>query len=204
MVVTARERRRAHLRSDVVEGTLAIIARDGVESVTIDAITAEVGIARATVYAHFPDGRESILRSAYERAGSELVERARDRAAAAGSWQERILAYAAEMIEFSSSATLGHFYSVTGPALVGFREQGGAGSRGYREDIGVQLDLAREAGELRADADPEALAVLLSSSLRDAGIAAAHDPALAGRFAAAVGMLLVGLSADRPSRGEAA
>lgn len=199
MPSTARERRREHLRADVVGGTLALIERSGADAATIDAITDEVGVARATIYAHFPEGRESILRAVYEAAGVDLVDRARRRAGSLNTWQERIIAYAAEMIEFSSSPTLGRFYSVTGPALVGFRQGGGAGTRGYRADISAELTQAQAAGELPAHADAEALAVLLASSLRDAGIAAAEDPLLAERFVDAVRLLLAGLRSGSAS-----
>lgn len=193
MTITARERRRERTRGDIVAATLRVIELDGLDGVSIESIAAGADVARATIYAHFPDGRDEILRAAYDRAGETLVARARATAEAMPTWQERIVAYARTMIEFSSSPTLGRFYSVSGPSLVGFREGGGAGSRGYREAIRAELTSARATGELAADADPDALAVLLSSSLRDAGIAAAQHPESAERYVTAIRHILEGL-----------
>ncbi|KAA9085011.1 TetR/AcrR family transcriptional regulator [Microbacterium radiodurans] len=197
---TARERRREQTRRELVEAARAIIDDDGVDAVSIERLVAAAGVARATVYAHFPEGRDEVLRAAYDETGRVLLAHARASAADLRSWQDRVLHYARTMIEFSASPTTGRFYSVSGPALVGFREAGGAGSRGYREDIASFLEQARTDGDLRADADPAALAVLLSSSLRDAGIAAATDPSSAERYIAAVGLILDGLRTTAAAR----
>lgn len=181
------------MRGDIVEATLRLIEAEGLDGVSIERIAEEAEVARATIYAHFPEGRDAMLRAAYDAAGAMLVADARAGAASIPSWEDRIAYYARAMIEFSRSPTLGRFYSVTGPALVGFRETGGAGSRGYREDIRGVLSAAQDMGELAPDADPDALAVLISSSLRDAGIDAALNPESAERYVDAVRRILRGL-----------
>lgn len=193
MTITARERRRQLLRTDIVDATLRLIELDGVDAATIEAIADGAGVARATVYAHFPDGRDEILRAAYDRAGETVLQQAREQVAGVAGWDARILSYARTMIGLSSTTHFGRFYSVTGPSLVGFREGGGAGSRGYRDLIRTELEAARDAGELRRGVDPEPLAVLLSSSLRDAGIAVARDPQAVERYVAAIESILTGL-----------
>ncbi|MGP3534528.1 TetR/AcrR family transcriptional regulator [Microbacterium sp. RD1] len=194
-----REQRRQRMREDIVAATLVLLERDGLDGVSIERIAAQAEMARATIYAHFPDGRDEMLRAAYDAAGRMLVNRARAASQGGATWEERILTYAQTMIDFSRSPTLGSFYSVSGPSLIGFREGGGEGSRGYREDIRAELTAAREAGELSPGADPEALAVLLSSSLRDAGIDAARHPDSAVRYVDAVRYILRGLRAAPPS-----
>lgn len=193
--MTAKERRRNRIRVDIVDAALEIITADGVEGASIERISAAAGIARATVYAHFPNGREEILRGAYAQTGRVLLKRAAAAADTVSAWDQRIVSYARTMIEFSSSPTLGRFYSVSGPHLVGFRPVRGEGSQGYFDVICAELAAAREAGELAVDTDPEALAVLLVSSLRDAGIAAAHEPDSAVRYIRAVQSILDGLKA---------
>lgn len=188
-------RRRERMRDDVAEAALRVVTADGLDAVSIDRLCEEAGVARATVYAHFPDGRDGILREAYARAGQMLLTLAHDRAASCVSWDEQIVSYARTMLEFSSTRTLGHFYSVSGPALMGFRESGGEGTRGYQEAIRAELAAARDAADLVDGADPDILAVLLASSLRDAGIATAHRPELAERFISGIELILEGLRA---------
>jgi len=197
---TLRERQQERSRADLVEATLAVIAADGLPAVTIEAILRESGMARATLYAHFPGGRDELLRAAYARAGEELLRLAREAAATASGWRTRILAFARTMIDFSSSPTLGHFYSVSGPHLMGFRAERGVGSQGYFDAFRAALGEAAAAGELVAGADPDALAILLTSSLRDAGIAVARGHATAGTLVAAVETLLEGLAARPAAR----
>lgn len=202
-VTTSRERRRQRARADLAAAALDIVSAEGDDAVSIERLTAEAGMARATVYAHYPDGRDGVLRAAYARAGRMLRERARAEAAGAVGWEERIVSYARTMIEFSSNPTLGRFYSLSGPHLLGFREERGEGSRGYFEVIAAELTAARDAGELVVDADPDALALLLTSSLRDAGIAVAHRPDATERYVAAVRTLIAGLRRDAGDRRKA-
>ncbi|WP_454132533.1 TetR/AcrR family transcriptional regulator [Microbacterium lacticum] len=192
-VVTSRDRRRQQVRQDLAEVTLGLISAEGLDAVSIERLCDEGALSRATLYAHFPDGRDGVLRAAYERAGGLLAERAAADAEGAATWEDRIASYARTMIEFSSSSHLGHFYSVSGPHFVGFRAERGVGAQWYYEAIREQLRAAQAGGEVDADGDPDALAVLLASSLRDAGVAASHDPAAIEAFVGAVRALVRGL-----------
>lgn len=193
MATTLRERQRDNARTDIAATTLGLITDEGVEAATIERICSACGTSRSTIYAHFPDGRDGVLRAAYARAGQSLIDLARVRAADAATWDAQIASYARTMIEFSGSPNLGGFYSVSGPSLLGFRAERGVGSQAYFDDITAALTTAREAGELPADADPAALATLIVSSLRDAGIAAAHDPSLSERLVDSMRTILAGL-----------
>lgn len=195
MSTTLKERRRDHVRADLAATTLQLVSEEGVEAATIDRICAACGTSRSTIYSHFPDGRDGVLRAAYFRAGESLIALARERASQTVGWDARIASYASTMLEFSSSPNIGSFYSVSGPNLLGFRAERGVGSQTYFDDIRSELATAHAAGELPVDADPETLATLLVSSLRDAGIAAAQSPELCERFVASVWTILKGLRA---------
>lgn len=195
MSTTLKERRRDHVRADLAATTLQLVSEEGVEAVTIERICAVCGTSRSTIYSHFPDGRDGVLRAAYFRAGESLVALARERASRTVGWDARIASYAHTMLEFSSSPNLGSFYSVSGPNLLGFRAERGVGAQTYFDDIRHELATAHEAGQLPSDADPGTLATLLVSSLRDAGIAAAQNPELCERFVASVWTILKGLRA---------
>ena len=103
MTVTARERRRQLLRSDIVAATLQLIEDEGVDAASIEAIADGAGVARATIYAHFPSGRDEILRAAYDRAGDIVLEHAREGVTGVVGWDARILSYARTMIGLSST-----------------------------------------------------------------------------------------------------
>lgn len=199
MTTTLKERRRDHVRADLAAITLQLVIEEGMEAATIERICAACGTSRSTIYSHFPDGRDGVLRAAYFRAGESLIALARRRATQVVGWDARIASYARTMLEFSSSPNLGSFYSVSGPNLLGFRAERGVGSQAYYDDIRSELATARTSGELPVDADPEALAILLVSSLRDAGIAAAHRPELCDRFIASIWAVLNGLRTRGPN-----
>jgi AcrR family transcriptional regulator len=200
---TLRERQLERARADLLQAALDVIARDGLPAVTIESVLNECGMARATLYAHFPGGRDELLRGAYERAGRELLRLAEGAASREDDWRGRILSYSRTMIEYSASPSLGHFYSVSGPHLMGFRSSRGVGSQGYFDAFRDALAEAATAGELAPGADPEALAILLASSLRDAGIALARHETSASAVMASMGLLLDGLAVHRaPSSGK--
>lgn len=198
---TLRERQQQRIREDLVSATLELIADEGMEQTTVERIVEAGGVSRATLYAHFPGGRDELLRAAYAGAGTQLLAAAEQAAVRAGGWHDRLLAYARAMIEFSGSPQLGHFYSVSGPHLLGFRAERGVGSQGFFEVFRDELARAIAAGEVVAHADPEALATLLVSSLRDAGIEASRTPQRAEALIASVGLLLDGIRADRHHQG---
>lgn len=191
--VTLRERRQELTRADLVEATLGLVSVSDLREITIERIAEAGGVSRATIYAHFPGGRDDLLRAAYARTGELLLRQAETAAQASRTWDARILGYARTMIEFSRSPHLGHFYSVSGPHLLGFRAERGVGSAGYLEVLRDELAGAIDRGELVPAADAEALAILLVSSLRDAGIEASRRPERADALVAAVKLLLDGL-----------
>jgi AcrR family transcriptional regulator len=49
-------------RERVLEATLACIGRDGMKGFTVEDAAQEAGLSRATVYRHFPGGRDQVVR----------------------------------------------------------------------------------------------------------------------------------------------
>lgn len=192
-----RERRQQRVRDDLIAATLNLVATDDIGAATIDRITAESGMSRATLYAHYPAGRDDLLRDTYNAVGTTLLERARANAAAADTWNSRILAYAAAMLDFSKDPQLGAFYNISGPHLVGFRAERGIGSQGFFDAFCEQLRLAASTGAIDANIDVESTATLLTGSLRDAGIETSRNPARAAAFLDSFDRLLTGLTASR-------
>lgn len=174
-----RERKQLRTRRELVDAVLAVVAAGGLAETTIDRISAESGISRGTVYAHFPGGRDELLRAAYARLGEQLVERTREAVLAAGDWRGRIVAHARAMFDLAVDARIGHFYNVSGPTLIVDGAERGIGSGASILSIREALEQARSSGDVDAGIDAEAAAVLLVGALREAAIgvaAQAMDP----------------------------
>ncbi|KNC17845.1 hypothetical protein AC792_13465 [Arthrobacter sp. RIT-PI-e] len=193
--MTLKERRRDAVRADVAAMTLDLIREEGIDAVSIESICSACSTSRSTIYSHFPDGRDGVLRAAYQQAGETLIALARDRARTVAGWDARIASYARTMLEFSSSPNIGSFYSISGPHLMGFQARRGTGAQSYFDDIQGELTAAHAAGDLPEEADPSMLATLFVSSLRDAGIAAADTPELCERLVDSIWTILNGLRA---------
>ena len=190
-----RERRQLRTRRELVDAVLAVVAGGGLSETTIDRISAVSGISRGTVYAHFPGGRDELLRAAYARLGRQLVERTREAVLAADDWQGRIVAHARAMFDLAGDARIGHFYNVSGPTLVVDSEERGIGSGASVVSIREELERAQAAGEVDAGVDAGAAAVLLVGALRETAIGVAAQTMDPERAYAAFARLVEGLAA---------
>lgn len=191
---TLRERQQERTRGDVMRAALELISQEGCERLTIDRIASEAGMARGTVYAHYPDGFDEIIRSAYDQLGAELLAAAEARADGRSGWVDRLVAYAEAMVELARDAELGFFYNVTGPSRVGLGREQGTSSLGYREVFRAVLTEAQANGFVPTDIDPASTAGLLVGMMRQAGIDIARDPFLAEAYLAAFRRTLDALS----------
>ena len=50
-------------RQRIIDATYARIARDGLAQTTVEAVAHEAGVSRATVYRHFPRGRDELVQA---------------------------------------------------------------------------------------------------------------------------------------------
>ncbi|MBS3181553.1 MULTISPECIES: TetR family transcriptional regulator [Leucobacter] len=190
-----RERRQERTRHELVDAVLEIIAEGGLPDATIERVSEVSGISRGTVYAHYPGGRDALLRDAYARLGRELVERTRAAAAAANDWRESLLAHASAMFDLAADARLGHFYNVSGPTLVVDGAERGIGSGASAAMIGDTLLAAQRGGAVSAEVDARATAVLLVGALRESAIGIASTPSGSTTYFAAFTRLIDGLAA---------
>jgi AcrR family transcriptional regulator len=190
-----RERRQLRTRRELVDAVLAVVAGGGLSETTIDRISAESGISRGTVYAHFPGGRDELLRAAYARLGRQLVERTREAVLAADDWRGRIVAHARAMFDLAGDARIGHFYNVSGPTLVVDGEERGIGSGASVVSIREELERAQAAGDVAADVDAGGAAVLLVGALREAAIGVAAQTMDPRRAYESFARLVEGLAA---------
>ncbi|MHA3683832.1 TetR/AcrR family transcriptional regulator [Leucobacter sp. HY1910] len=177
--LSLRQRRQQQTRQDLVAATLVVIGEEGVAGTTIDRVAAQSGISRGTVYAHFSGGRDQLLRAAYAQLGEDLVARTRAAVSAETGWRGQLAALARAMFALASDERVGHFYNVSGPALITTGSERGIGSSASASMIRDALAAAAAAGEVAQDLEVDATALLLVGALREAatGVAAgAIDP----------------------------
>jgi AcrR family transcriptional regulator len=148
---TIEEHRRA-VRDSTLDTTAALVARNGLRSVTMSQIAAETGIGRATLYKYFPDV-ESILVAWHERQiADHLAQLAAlsDQADDAGERLEAVL---------EAYALIQHEHH--GTELAAVLHRGDHVARAEEQLTSFIRDLVAEgaeSGELRADVPPGELA----------------------------------------------
>ena len=191
-----RERRRQRTRQELIDAVLQVIAESGLEGATIERVSKASAISRGTVYAHFPGGRDELLRSAYGQLGTDLVARTRDAVDTAADWRGRLEAHAREMLALADDAHLGHFFNVSGPTLIVSGEARGIGSGASVAMIREDLIAAQARGEIESSIDPDMSAVLLVGALREAAIQVASGAGERGRVFRAFARLVAGLGAS--------
>ncbi|MDJ0350453.1 TetR/AcrR family transcriptional regulator [Cryobacterium sp. PH29-G1] len=192
---TLRERRFQRTRQELVDAVLAAVGEYGIEGVTIDRVAEHAGLSRGTIYAHYPAGRDELLRAAYAALGHDVAARTRARVLEAGSWQARLVAHASVMYELARVERIGYFFNVSGPALIPEGEERGIGSSASVALMRETLVAAREEGTLAADVPPDSIAILLVGAVREAAAAVASGACDASEAEEGFARLVEGLAA---------
>jgi AcrR family transcriptional regulator len=149
------EAHRRAVRDAILDSTAALVAEQGLRSVTMSQIAEATGIGRATLYKYFPDV-ESMLLAWHERqiAGHlEQLAGLRDEAGGAAERLEAVLeAYA--LISHESH----EHHDAALAAFLHRDDQVGRAERQLRDMIGHLLAEGAQSGELRDDVAPDELA----------------------------------------------
>lgn len=191
--LTQRERNRLRTRNDILDAAAQLLSEDGYAGTALEKIGRVAGLARGTIYAHFPSGREEIVRCAYLRQAEAVIQRGKALRADVHGAPERIAALARALTEASADPR-GRFYGVMGPDLATvLAGVTGSASRSFENFIRDDLAAARTAGGLGPTADIEALTIALSGALRASGARAAADPGCIEAQVEAIRLLVRGL-----------
>jgi len=148
------EAHRRAVRDAILETTWALVAENGLLSVTMSQIAEMTGIGRATLYKYFPDV-EAILLAWHERHVSghlEHLAELRDQASDVGERLEAVL---------EAYAFISHHRERHDTALVEFFHRDENVARAHQQLIDLIRDLlseAAETGDVRDDVAPEELA----------------------------------------------
>ena len=194
-----RERNRLRTRRELLDAALKVFAEKGFAGSAVEAIAAEAGASKVTLYAYFPSGRDDLFRELYEEINTELLDRATAAHAHASGLVDRVVALARPLLEIGARPLIGPFYSnsdpTVEPALAPVR---GHASRVYAKLIAEDVADARHAGLMDPGVEPDTLAVLLVGAMRAALVAVSEDPAGSDRVVAGIVALTAGLL--RPDR----
>jgi AcrR family transcriptional regulator len=176
------------VREAILDTTAALVAEQGLLSVTMSQIAEETGIGRATLYKYFSDV-EAILLAWHERQISvhlELLNKVRTNAGDASQRLEAVLvAYA-----LLARESRGH----RDTELAAFLHRDGqvAGAQQHLHDmIRVLVAEAAQTGDVRSDVAPEELASYCLHAL-----AAASDLPSEAAVRRLIGVILAGLRRD--------
>jgi AcrR family transcriptional regulator len=90
----------SRLADEIVEGAMALIAREGgPQAVTLRSVAREVGISAPSIYAHFPD-REAILQAVVVEVFEELRQRLEEAISAESDPVDRLVAGSRAYVAF--------------------------------------------------------------------------------------------------------
>ncbi|WP_143711743.1 TetR/AcrR family transcriptional regulator [Paenarthrobacter aurescens] len=187
-----RERNRLRTRSDILDAAAEMLGESGYAGLALEEVSQRAGLSRGTVYAHFPGGRDDVVREVYLRVADAVYVRGISLREEALHPAGRISALARALVETTSSAS-GRFYGLMGPDVVPILSGVRRTSESFEALIKLDLSTARAEGQLHEGPDIDALSTALSGAIRASGARAAMNPETAEQQIAAVELLAAGL-----------
>jgi AcrR family transcriptional regulator len=147
-------------REAILDATLELLAERGFHATTMDSIAERAGVGKNTIYRRW-SAKDDLIIDAF-RHFTAVVEL---RAGPDGDVHSRLIEYARSLASLYADPLASRLI----PGLLGELQRNSAFAGAYaervvgplREPIVALLELARERGELRADADPDQIADML-------------------------------------------
>ena len=152
--------RRADARQAILDATLELLASRGFHATTMDAIAERAGVGKNTIYRRWST-KDDLIIDAFLHFTADLELRA----GPDDDVYARLLDHTRSLEQLYTDPLAGRLI----PGLLGELQRNPAFADAYaervvrplREPVVALLELARERGELRADADPEQIADML-------------------------------------------
>lgn len=198
-----RARQKAFARSQFLEEGLRLFDERGYAEATIEELASRCGCAKGTIYAHFPDGKDELVREIYVAIGEDFDRRFAALLETAGeSILDCVDAAAEVLMAISAEPGKGQFFMISAPALPSvLGDKLGRTGRGITGAIAERIGAAQRAGEVDAAVDPVVVSQLVLGMLREAGMQVASGAAPDAEVKAALHELLTGaLVQKRPRR----
>ena len=73
--LSLRERNRLRTRSDILDAAAEMLGEGGYAGLALEEVSQRAGLSRGTVYAHFPGGRDDVVREVYLRVADAVHAR---------------------------------------------------------------------------------------------------------------------------------
>lgn len=156
-------------RDRIVEATATLIAEHGVAATSIEDIRAAAGVSSSQLY-HYFDSRRSLIRAVITAQADAVITAQKDTLGALDSF-DAVRAWADSSIDIHERSPDGHTCDLT--VLAGglsadedSRADLAGGFQRWASLIRDGLEIMRERGELRPEADPEQLSLALLAALQ--------------------------------------
>ncbi|MUL82974.1 MULTISPECIES: TetR/AcrR family transcriptional regulator [unclassified Mycolicibacterium] len=171
-----RERNRIRTREDILIAISLLLGERTYDGISIDDIAQRAGVARGTLYAYFPEGRDQMVREAYLRVAEAVIAEGSARHEREAGVAERVVGFATALVDAATTPE-GRFYGLMGPDIMSaIASVTGTSSQTFQQVLTTDLRDAAERGALPEDSPVEEIAVALSGAVREIGGAAARDP----------------------------
>ncbi len=157
-------------RDRIVEATTTLIAEQGVAATAVDDIRAAAGVSGSQLY-HYFDSKRSLIRAVIAAQADAVISAQQDTVGALDSF-EALRAWADASVDIHERSPDGHTCDLT--VLAGGLTGSNDGSRAdlasgferWAALIRDGLEIMRDRGVLRPDADPVALSLALLAALQ--------------------------------------
>jgi AcrR family transcriptional regulator len=172
---------RASADDRIIEAALSLIATDGLGAVTMLKIAETAGVARQTLYNHYPDV-DSIVVEAISRHNRESIQKLEASLRVVDQPADELEQLVRHMVSIGSHAhhASGIAHGLSAGARATLREYDDVLDRRIRQI----LEDGRQTGEFRHDLTPEVDAVLIRHLLNGLAHQAAETPTRAATLAA--------------------
>ncbi len=191
-------------RQDILEAALWEIYRHGFQGASIDQIVARTGVTKGALYHHFPNKLalgysvvDEVIRAWITDRWLRPLREAKDPVSGLRNALEEVLASASDEM-LSLGCPLNNLMQEMSPLDEGFRQRLQRVGDEWRQGVADQLREGQEAGLVRRDLDPDAMAAFLVASFEGiTGVAKnAQDRELARKMVGVLLGIIDGLRAD--------
>ena len=189
-----RARQRAFARAQFLEEGLRLFDEYGYALTTMEELARRCGCAKGTIYAHFPGGKDELVREIYVAIGEDFDERwLKELSGRADDVLACVDSAADVLMDISAQPGKGRFFMISAPALPSvLGEKLGRTGRGITGEISKRIQKAQRAGEIDASIDAEQVSGLILGVLREAGMRVASGEASNAEVKSALYTLFAG------------